>query len=80
MEDRWKRRRLLHINMLREFLPMSSSLVCSCWTEGQADADVDVKEEIPVWKPVSSNCNPMPVQFGAQLTEGQWRELRALME
>ena len=79
MEDR-RKRRLLHINMLREFLPMSSALVCSCWAEEQADADMDVEEEIPVWKPVSSNCNLMPVQFGAQLTEEQRKELRALTE
>ncbi|KAL5469182.1 hypothetical protein EMCRGX_G030400 [Ephydatia muelleri] len=80
MEDHQKRRRVLHINMLREFLPTDISVVCCCWAEGKTDADVDVEEEIPVWKPVSSNCNWISVQFGVQLTEKQKKKLIALSE
>ena len=72
MEDRQKRRRVFHINTLQDFLPTDSSLVCSCWAEGQTDADVDVEQEFSVWKPVSSNCNPILVQFGVQLQANTW--------
>ena len=46
IHDRRKRKRVFHINMLREFLSNSSAACTSYWSES---LDVDEDDEIPVW-------------------------------
>ena len=72
MHDRWKTKRLFHINMLREYLP-SAAVSTSYWSESGTDVDED--DEIPVWKEESVGV----VQYGPQLTEQQRTDLDSLI-
>ena len=72
MHDRRKRKRLFHINMLREYLS-SPAVSTSYWSESGTDVDED--DEIPVWKEVSAGV----VHYGPQLTEQQRTDLDSLM-
>ena len=72
MHDRRKRKRVFHINMLREFHSSSSPGPSStaCWTEEQ-DRGAD---ELGVEEDADAE-----VQMGEQLSEVQRQELRALL-
>ena len=72
MHDRRQRKRLFHINMLREYLP-STAVSTSYWSESRTDVDED--DEIPVWKEESAGV----VHYGPQLTEQQRTDLDSLM-
>ena len=71
MHDRRKRKRLFHINMLCEFFQDSSTQVAG-WAE---DMEVDVQDEIPVWR----EFGPEDICFGEQLTAEQREALWALL-
>ncbi|KAL5481323.1 hypothetical protein EMCRGX_G021459 [Ephydatia muelleri] len=79
MHDHHKRKRVFHINMLREFHSSSSPGPSStaCWTEEQ-DRGVDEQDDIPVWNGVEEDADA-EVQMGEQLSEVQRQELRALL-
>ena len=68
MHDHHKRKRVFHINMLREFHSSPSST--ACWTEEQ-DRGAD---ELGVEEDTDAE-----VQMGEQLSEVQRQELRALL-
>ena len=72
MHDRRKRKRLFHINMLREYLSSPAFSTCY-WSESGTDVDED--DEIPVWKEESAGV----VHYGPQLTEQQRTDLDSLM-
>eukprot|EP00731_Ephydatia_muelleri_P013583 Em0007g893a len=77
MHDRRKRKRVFHINMLREFLSNSSAVCTSYWSE---NLDVDEDDEIPVWNGsrAGTGAEDSP-QFGPHLTKAQRDELDALL-
>ena len=77
MHDRRKRKRVFHINMLREFLSNSSAVCTSYWFE---NLDVDEDDEIPVWNGsrAGTGAEDSP-QFGPHLTKAQRDELDALL-
>ncbi|KAL5500580.1 hypothetical protein EMCRGX_G012167 [Ephydatia muelleri] len=54
MHDRRKRKRVFHINMLREFHSSPSST--ACWTEEQ-DRGADEQDDIPVWNGVEEDAD-----------------------
>ena len=78
MHDRRKRKRVFHINMLREFHSSSSHSPSgtACWTEEQ-DRDADEQDDIPVWNGEEEDATE--VQMGEQLNEVQRQKLRALL-
>ena len=71
--DRRKRRRIFHINMLREWVVPAST---GYWMEEVEEID---EEEVPVWKEGSNESFEQAV-FGEQLSDVQRRELEALLE
>ncbi|KAL5489194.1 hypothetical protein EMCRGX_G018260 [Ephydatia muelleri] len=77
MHNRRKRKRVFHINMLREFLSNSSAVCTSYWSE---NLDVDEDDEIPVWNGsrAGTGAEDSP-QFGPHLTKAQRDELDALL-
>ena len=75
MHDRRKRKRVFHINMLREFHSSPSST--AYWTEEQ-DRGADEQDDIPVWNGVEEDADA-EVQMGEKLNEVQRQELRALL-
>ena len=60
MHDRRKRKKVFHINMLREFHSSPSST--ACWTEEQ-DRGADEQDDIPVWNGVEEDADA-EVQMG----------------
>ena len=77
MHDRRKRKRVFHINMLREFLSNSSAACTSYWS---GNLDVDEDDEIPVWNGsrADNGAEDSP-QFGLHLTKAQRDEVDALL-
>ena len=77
MHDRRKRKRVFHINMLREFLSNSSAACTSYWS---GNLDVDEDDEIPVWNGsrADNGAEDSP-QFGPHLTKAQRDEMDALL-
>ena len=73
MHDRRKRRRIFHINMLREWVVPAST---GYWMEEVEEID---EEDVPVWKEGSNESFEQAV-FGEQLSDVQRRELEALLE
>ena len=84
MHDRRKRRKIFHVNMLREFCPPSDTIAVGYWCEEETcpeDSRVDDEEEVPVWReePLQSELKVGPT-LGEQLTTQQREELAGVLE
>ena len=82
MHDHRKRKRIFHVNMLREFSPTSDSMAVGYWCAEEAylgEPRADDKE-VPVWrgKP-GSELEVCPV-MGEQLTTEQKEELAGVLK
>ena len=77
MHDRRKRRRIFHINMLREF-HSGSGPSAVLWTEG-GEEETDSLEDIPVWRDNEEGSLEAEVKTGDQLSGQQRQELHVLL-
>ena len=75
MHDRRKRKRIVHVNMLREFYQPSDQTAVGYWCE-EADSDGQ-EEEIPVWR--DDSTLPKEPVFGEQLNQLQKEELAGVL-
>ena len=82
MHDHRKRKRIFHVNMLREFSPPSDSMAVGYWCAeeaylGEPGAD---DGEVPVWREeLGSELEACPV-MGEQLTAEQKEELAGVLK
>ncbi|KAL5486579.1 hypothetical protein EMCRGX_G019081, partial [Ephydatia muelleri] len=82
MHDHRKRKRIFHVNMLREFSPPSDSMAVGYWCAeeaylGEPKAD---DGEVPVWREeLGSELEACPV-MGEQLTTEQKEELAGVLK
>ena len=75
MHDCRKRRRIVHVNMLRKFCQPSDQTTVGYWCK-EADSDGQ-EEEIPVWR--DDSTLPKEPVFGEQLNELQKEELAGIL-
>lgn len=72
MEDKKKRRKIFHVNMLKKWYPSEAT---SFWAVEEAESDLDEEESIPTWK---GECGAVPT-ISTKLTEQQKEQLLKML-